>query len=191
MVINNRHGRIVSRCCVLLLLTIGFGCFRLTPITSYSANYPDKWFQGGVKEDRTIKFWVFASGGPEDESLADVFLRFPDQNVVRLKDLSEDTAKTWALDFSSYAVTEVQGRRNNPYTRYRIDESSSLSYRNGKLIRCIVAPKPNDASSPFKDVEIGPASDGPFVAFPISQEDLVRVFGKPDAIEKIQRQQPH
>jgi hypothetical protein len=194
MVINSRRWLAVSSCFILLLLGAGGGCFRLIPITSYSADYKDKRFEGGVKKDGTIKFWDFASGGPADEPLADVYLRFSDGSVVPLKEMSEDVAKTWALRFQgdaiTKAITEMKGGREQPYTDYRVDEMSSLSFRNGKLIWCIVGPKPIEAS-PFKDVGIGPTAEGPFVSLPVSREDLVRVFGKHGPIKKHQSPQPH
>lgn len=190
MVVNNQYWRLIGRCYLLLLLSTALGCFQLTPITSYSVDYGDKRFEGGVKRDRTTKFYEFASGGATDEPLADVFLRLSDESVVPLKKLSEEDAKTWASRFEGGRVTEIEGGRDKPYTMYWVDEASMLAFRDGELIWCLLAPKPNSAS-PFKDVGIGPTKEGPFLPLPVNQEDITRVFGKHGPIKKNRSPQPH
>lgn len=162
---------------VFLATFIVFGGCK--PQGPYWAKYTDKSFAGG--HDRFSE--VYTGGRSLGYKIAPIYLRFPDGNSVKLSDLAEETVRNWVSKKEPEALRELSmGKYTDPggvtLMSYDVDGNCKFTFHEGKLAGCVVTGLLTE--SPLAGVQVGPSADGEFLSFPISREDLVRVFGKPD-----------
>lgn len=146
----------------------------------YWAHYPDKSFSGS----KEMFFELYTGNDHRQYKVADLYLKLNTGDKVKLADISQETAKQWVMqksdvlrDSSVMNYTDFDGVK---LTGYNVDGISILVFRDGKLVGCGINGKMSHG--PFVDVQLSSSKEGEFLSFPISREDLIREFGKPDRI---------
>ena len=172
---------------LLLLVVTAAGCWGGMSSTSvmYEAQYSDKRFTGDPTE-----YFSFGSGSETvpEAKIAPIYLRLKDGTVIKLAELSESTASDWFKPESEalrkFSITKYESSTGMELTSYKVDSSTRFVFYEGRLLKCIIDGMSSEG--PFDGVQVGPAADGEFLSFPIKRKDLVRVFGEPELIRKIE-----
>ena len=153
----------------------------------YVAEYPDKSFIW--HRDRQIHD-MDTGGEDRGYKIADVYLKLRNGSIIKLSDISEETARSWVWATNEWERREQIGSYVNgdgiEINYYEIDGhfGTTFRFRDGRLADAHIAGGVPD-ESPFADVQIAPRADGEFLSFPMDPDDVTRVFGKPDSIRKI------
>jgi hypothetical protein len=151
----------------------------------YRAEYAGKHFETG-RNDKEYNS-LYCGGGLQDYQVADIYIKLKDGSIQRLIEFPEAKAQKWVAELPTelrdFSVAEYTGG-GLAQKSYRVDGENSLAFHNGKLVTCIITER-RPSTSPFFNVQVGASADGEFLSFPISHEDLVRVFGKPTNMRKL------
>ncbi len=168
---------------VMLSHAVMLGCGSRKISDGIWAEYNDKEFRGTAESFREI----YLGGERCNDKIAPMWLKLKDGEVIELATLQEDRARSWDLDVrkgrdfpgSNSAIYRLQDA-----TMYCLGErlsGASFTFLKQRLVSCVIR---DSADSPLAGVQIGPSSTGEFISLPISREDLIRVFGKPDVIHE-------
>lgn len=182
---NLLHPMRIALLIVLVMLShaVMVGCGSRKISNGTWAEYNDKEFRGTPEYFRE----VFLGGERCNDKIAPIWLKLKDGEVIELATLQEDRVRLWDID--------VRRGRDYPGSHTSFHETQKAQYfsladnRSGasftfvkqRLVACVIR---DSADSPLAGVQIGPSATGEFVSLPISREDLIRVFGKPDVIHE-------
>ncbi len=147
------------------------------------AEYNDKSFRGTPDSFREI----YLGGERCSDKIAPMWLKLKDGEVVELGTLQEDRVRLWDIDVrmgrdSPGSNTTIYQLQDAQY--YRLGENrsgSSFTFLKQRLVACVIR---ESTDNPLAGVQVGPSATGEFLSLPISREDLIRVFGKPDVIHE-------
>ncbi len=166
---------------VMLSHAVMLGCGSRKISNGTWAEYGDKAFRGTPGRFSEVYLGSDKCGNV----IAPMWLKLKDGEVIELATLQEDRVRTWDVDIRNgvdYPGSHSVVYQHQDATIYRLGEQLSGSmfiFAKQRLITCVIL---ESSDSPLAGVQIGPSAKGEFLSFPISREDLIRVFGKPDAI---------
>jgi hypothetical protein len=148
----------------------------------YWFHYSDKAFSGS----KETCYELYSGNSSRGYKVAPIYLKFSDGRVAKLSDLTEDTVREWIAQKSEVlrdrSVSRYTDLKGLAVTNYDVDGVSRFVFHDGKLVGCGI--NGSMTHGPFVGLQVGPGVDGEFISFPISREDLSRVFGEPERIVK-------
>ena len=158
------------------------------------AEYANMIFRGNKNES----YFYFETGGGEFKfTIAPIYLKLADGEVIELATLKEERAAEWAVASGhvnrdgkpdTVPMSEKPGGDRIIVTRYQIAEDCYLDFHEGKLVCCLM--RDGISSKPLAGVQYGASTNGEFLSLRCTRKDLIRVFGKPKKISRFPDTRP-